>query len=183
MKSAVDVHRVLLERGVNHEVVRLRRLILSADELPDALGLDRDRCVVARMYEATAAGTTGLVAALVRPGDTPRASTLLEVTGAQEIVAARADRVNDVTEFAANLVCPALLPAGVPVFADAAACTAPVVYTATGDGGTALGISVSDLLTVAGARVGELVRAGSLVGAALDPSYDAVLELPGRSWH
>ncbi|MDQ1704625.1 MAG: Cys-tRNA(Pro)/Cys-tRNA(Cys) deacylase, partial [Frankiaceae bacterium] len=45
MKDALDVHRSLLAREVPHEVVRLPRLVLSADEIPEAMGLPRDRCV------------------------------------------------------------------------------------------------------------------------------------------
>ena len=38
MKDALDVHRSLLAREVPHEVIRLPRLVLSADEIPDAIG-------------------------------------------------------------------------------------------------------------------------------------------------
>lgn len=152
MLDALDVHRALLAREVPHEIVRLPRLILGADEIPDALGLPAARCVVVRMYLADDAP----VAVLMHAGATPHPGALLAATGARSLRSAPADLVNRVTDFAAPLVSPVLLGADVTVLADSCVGQAEVVYTATGDSGTALGIPTRSLLTASGAKATEL---------------------------
>ena len=152
MKDALDVHRSLLAAEVPHEVVRLPRLVLSADEIPEVLGLPPERCVVVRLYQAD----DRLAAVLVRAGDQPHPGAVLSALGARSLRSASREAVNEATDFAAALVSPALLPPDIPVLADACLGHADVVYTATGDGGTALGIPTRWLLTVSRARVAEL---------------------------
>lgn len=154
MKDALAIHRDLLAKGVPHEIVRLRRIILTADELPDALGLSSNQCVAVRMYEAD----HRLVAVCVPAGTTPAPSALLQATGARRIGAAPVDRVNAETEFAGGLVAPLLLPDAVTVLADASVAGRDVLYTPTGESGTALGIHARDLLDASGARVTSLLR-------------------------
>lgn len=152
MLDALDVHRSLLAREVPHEVVRLPRLVLSADEIPEVLGLPASRCVAVRMYLAD----DRVVAVIVRAGQTPHPSVVLSAVGAHALRSARPDLVNRLTDFAAPLVCPVLLPESVTVLADACVGHADVVYAPTGDGGTALGIPSRWLLTASRAAVAEL---------------------------
>lgn len=173
MKDALDVHRSLLAREVPHEIVRLPRLVLSADEVADALGLPPDRVVVARIYHAD----EGLAAVLVRAGELPHPGAVLAALGARAMQAATPDIINAHTDFAAALVCPVLLPDTIAVIADSCVGHADVVYTATGDGGTALGIPSRWLLTASGATVAELCRPGApTVDLALD--VDDPIEAP-----
>jgi prolyl-tRNA editing enzyme YbaK/EbsC (Cys-tRNA(Pro) deacylase) len=153
MKDALAIHRDLLARGVPHEIVRLRRIILSADELPEALGLAAGQCVSVRMYEADDA----LVAVCVPAGATPAPSALLQATGASRIGIAPVDRINAETDFAGGLVSPLLLPSHVRVLADASLAAREVLYTPTGESGTALGIHSRDLIDVSGAWVAGLL--------------------------
>ncbi len=156
MRSALDVHRELLERDVPHEVVRLRTRVLSADDLPRALGLDTGALSV-RCYRTTAEdGTEGFAAVLVPAGAVPDPVALLDALGAAAARPATATEVNAVTDFAATLVCPVGLPPEVVLLADAAVGTSDVVYTAAGEGGVALGIRTRDLLVAVGARVAAL---------------------------
>jgi prolyl-tRNA editing enzyme YbaK/EbsC (Cys-tRNA(Pro) deacylase) len=157
MKDALDVHRSLLAREVPHEVVRLPRLVLSADEIPGVLDLPAERCVATRLYHAD----DQLVAVLVRAGALPHPGAVLAALGAHTLRSAPVEIVNTVTDFAAALVCPVLLPADLPVLADACVGHADVVYAATGDGGTVLGISSRWLLTASGAAVTELCSPAS----------------------
>src|SRR3954467_5564082 len=90
MKDALDVHRSLLSREVPHEVVRLPRLILSADEIPEALGLPRERCVAVRLYRADGQ----VVAVLVRAGEIPHPGAVLTALGARSLAAAEPDLIN-----------------------------------------------------------------------------------------
>src|SRR3954467_1687007 len=152
MKDALDVHRSLLAREVPHEVVRLPRVVLSADEIPDALGLPAERCIAVRMYRAD----EQFAAVLVRAGDTPHPGAVLAALGARTLRLARADEVNALTDFAAPLVSPVLLPDSVRVLAAACVGHTDVVYAPTGDSGTVLGISSRWLLTASRASVTEL---------------------------
>jgi prolyl-tRNA editing enzyme YbaK/EbsC (Cys-tRNA(Pro) deacylase) len=152
MKDALDVHRSLLAREVPHEVVRLPRLVLSADEIPDALDLPAERCVVVRLYHVD----DGTAAVIVRAGETPHPGAVLAALGARTLRLARPDEVNALTDFAAPLVCPVLLPDSIRVLADACVGHIDVVYAPTGDSGTVLGISSRWLLTASRAGVAEL---------------------------
>ena len=171
MKDALDVHRALLAQDVPHEIVRLPRLVLSADEIPAAIGLPAANCVVTRMYLAD----DRLVAILVRAGDLPHPGSTLTALGARSLRAAPPNLVNERTDFPTSLVCPVLLPAEVTVLADACIGLHDVVYTATGDGGTALGIPSRWLLTTSRAVVTELCS------PAPAEDYDAVTEVDLRT--
>jgi prolyl-tRNA editing enzyme YbaK/EbsC (Cys-tRNA(Pro) deacylase) len=189
MKSALDVHRALLADGVEHEVVRLRTAVVSADDLPRALGVPRERCVAVRCYRTTdRAGARGLAAVLVRAGDTPDPASLLDALGAVSVRAATGAEVNAATDYAAGLVSPICLPPDVPLLADAALGGSDVLYAPTGESGVALGIHTRDLLVASGARVTTLTarrladeeRRGWPGGAALEIEDAQVLALAGR---
>lgn len=161
MRTALDVHRTLLGRDVPHEVVRLDRSILCADDLPGAMGLGREDCVAVRCYSLQGArspdgAAVHLTAVLVRAGETPDHAVLLEALQARSLRPATADEVNAHTGFAVGLVCPAGLPEDVAVLADSAVGARDVLYTAAGEGGVALGIRTRDLLVACGARVATL---------------------------
>lgn len=180
MKDALDVHRSLLAREVPHEIVRLPRPVTTADEIPAASGLPAERCVTVRIYHAD----DRIVATLVRAGELPHPGAVLAALGARTLRPATGEVVNQVTDFAAGLVSPVLLPEAVTVLADSCVGHHDVVYTATGDGGTVLGIPARWLLTTSRAQVSELC-APSASSIDLDDEFDAdILELPprGRSW-
>lgn len=152
MKGALDVHRELLARDVPHEVVRLRRPVVSADDLPAALGLDPAVCVALRCY----VDRHRTAAVMVHAGATPEPSALLDALGADALRPATAAEVNAATDYAAGLVSPICLPPEVELLADSALGAADVLYTAAGEGGVALAIRTRDLLVTTGARVATL---------------------------
>jgi prolyl-tRNA editing enzyme YbaK/EbsC (Cys-tRNA(Pro) deacylase) len=175
MKDALDVHRSLLAREIPHEIVRLPRLVLTADEIPEAMGLPRERCVAVRLYQADET----LVAVVVRAGDLPHPGAVLSALGATSLRSVRPEIVNEVTDFAASLVSPVLLPTDVRVVADACVGHHDVVYAATGDGGTALGIAARWLLIAAGAAATELCSPLNPTDG-LDPVLDATIDAEMR---
>jgi prolyl-tRNA editing enzyme YbaK/EbsC (Cys-tRNA(Pro) deacylase) len=168
MKDALDVHRRLLAREVPHEIVRLPRFVLSADEIPTVLGLPAERVVVARLYDVD----DQLTAVLVRAGEQPHPGAVLAALRARSMRAAAPSLVNAATDFAAGLVSPVLLPAAMPVLADSCVGHSDVVYTATGDGGTALGIPTRHLLVQSRAATTELCAP-----VPLHTEYDDELDL------
>ena len=155
MKSALDVHRALLAQDLPHEIVRLRSRLLTADDLPLVLGLERG-CVAVRCYAVERERGPSFAAVLVPAGTVPSPSALLKTLDARSIRPAGAGQINAVTDYAAGLVSPICLPAGVELLADAALEAVDVCYCAVGEAGVALGIRSRDLLVVTGARVATL---------------------------
>src|SRR5947208_16356229 len=125
MTDALAIHRMLLERETLHEIVRLPRLIANADELPEALGLPRTRCLATRVLLVTPGGLlpgghgTRFLAAVVRPAGAPvPAEALRGALAVRSVRPAPADVINAATDYAAALVAPLLLPDDMPVFLD-----------------------------------------------------------------
>lgn len=202
MRTALDAHRELLTQGVPHEVVRLRRRVVSADELPDALGVDVG-CLAVRLYrvsweapsngsrtgkpadspgsvhpdagaDGAPAGSARWVAVLVPAGALPDPAALLDALDAVSARAATAAEANAVTGCPAALVCPVGLPDDVEVLADAALGRTDVVYTAVGEASLALGIRTRDLLVAVAARAATLTPAALPVP---EPRYADIVDL------
>jgi Cys-tRNA(Pro)/Cys-tRNA(Cys) deacylase len=158
MKDALAIHRLLLERQTAHEIVRLPKHISGADDLPEVLGLPPFRCLCTRVYlphEPHRAYTDGhhLVAVIVTAGARPTPEVIADALGVSEVRPAPADLVNEVTDYAADLVAPLLLPADMTMFVDQqAACVDDIIYTTTGEAWTALGIHTLDLFALCDAK-------------------------------
>ncbi len=156
MIDALTLHRMLVESGTRHEIVHLPRAISSADQLPEVLRLPPSRCLAVRMYDAGGM----LTAVIVHAGSVPSAGALREVTGTRQILPVPDDWVNLATDYAAGLVAPLALPDSVEVYADEdVVCgidSDVVVYTATGESCTALGIRLLDLFTLRDAKPAAL---------------------------
>lgn len=153
MKDALAVHRRLLEREIGHEIVRLRTTALTADDLPGALGVSRDRCVATQLFLTDPGGRA--TAVLTRPGDHAPMAALRAATGARHLRLAGPYRINALTDFAAGLICPILLPPTIGVFIDrrilARVPGTDIVYTPTGEKRTGLAIAMEDLVASCGA--------------------------------
>jgi prolyl-tRNA editing enzyme YbaK/EbsC (Cys-tRNA(Pro) deacylase) len=157
MKDALSLHRLLLERQTVHEIVRLPCPITSADELPEVLGLPPGRCLCTRVY---AAGDECLAAVIVAAGTWPPDTVVAEALDVETIAPARADLVNEATEYAADFVAPLMLPRDITMLVDEdVAGTDEVVYTATGEACTALGIRALDLFALCSAKPVPIARA------------------------
>jgi prolyl-tRNA editing enzyme YbaK/EbsC (Cys-tRNA(Pro) deacylase) len=156
MNNVLTVHCTLLENGVRHEIVQLPRTITSADQLPAALALPPERCLAVRVYEVD-----DRYVAIIVPADTvPPAEVVREISGGQRARAAGEAEISTVTGYAAGLVAPLALPGEMSLYVDQAladgAEDGAVVYTATGEPGTALGIRLADLLARCAAKAAAL---------------------------
>jgi Cys-tRNA(Pro)/Cys-tRNA(Cys) deacylase len=158
MIDALTLHRLLVESGTQHEIVHLARAISSADQLPVVLRLPRSRCLAVRMYDVGGV----LTAVIVHAGSLPLTEALCEATGACLVAPACDDQVNSATGYAAELVSPLALPDSVELYADQEVVsgidTDVVVYMATGESGTALGVRLLDLFTLFEAKIAALTH-------------------------
>lgn len=153
MKNALSIHRLLLERETVHEIVRLPCLITSADELPEALGLPPSRCLCTRLYADVVGARRLLAAAIVTAGCWPATEIVAATLNRESVSHAPDDLVNEATEYSAELVAPLMLPDDVPLLIDQdVAGVDEVVYTATGEACTALGIRSLDLFALCPAK-------------------------------
>ena len=158
MNNVLTVHRKLLENGVRHEIVQLPQTITSADQLPAVLALPPRRCLAVRVYDVD-----GRHVAIIAAADTvPPAQVVREITGGRQARAAGEAEISSVTGYAAGLVAPLALPGDMPLYVDQALADSAddeaVVYTATGEPGTALGIRLADLLAGCAAKPAALGR-------------------------
>lgn len=143
------MHRDLLAQDVAHEVVRLRRPVVAADDLPEVLDLPAAQCVAVRCYVVD--GRT--VAVMVQAGDVPDHAALLGALGARTARSATAAEVNAATDCAAGLVSPVGLPAEVVLLADRALDRDEVLYAPAAESGVVLAVRSRDLLAATGARL------------------------------
>jgi prolyl-tRNA editing enzyme YbaK/EbsC (Cys-tRNA(Pro) deacylase) len=160
LRGPLDLSRGLLEADVAHEIVHLRRRIDDAHELPEVLGVPSHSCLAVRLFDSD----RGLLAALLPTGVVPATTALAEAVAARTIRAIRPAKVSEVTDYHPALVPPIGLPDDLLVVADAALSGEPIVFTATGDGSTALKIRTEDLLTLTGAVLAPLVEPGLVAG-------------------
>ncbi|TDD68133.1 hypothetical protein E1293_37335 [Actinomadura darangshiensis] len=162
MKDALAIHRALLEWEAVHEIVRLPVAMAHADELPKALGLPAERCLVTRVYacDSVRRGPRFLAGVILPAGVRPPAEAVRLSVGARTVRPANANVVNAVTEYAAGLVCPLLLPDSMPLLIDHRLVDGlpadDVVYTATGEASTALGIRAGSLYALCHAKPVDL---------------------------
>ena len=162
MLGPLDIHQYLLAHDVHHEIVRLPRPAASAENLAEVLDISPRRCVAVQPFH-TASPDGEVLVLLVLPADmaaepgraagyAPALAELLRDSLGPEaaLAPAGADLVSSHTDYLAGHLAPLLLPPDVIVVAVQAIVdlATSIVYTATGDGGTALGIRAIDLLNL-----------------------------------
>jgi Cys-tRNA(Pro)/Cys-tRNA(Cys) deacylase len=164
MLGPLDIHQYLLEHDVHHEIVRLPRPAASAEHLAEVLGVTPRRCLAIHPFHAFTADGEVLVLVLSPADEEPQPSTLMaalhdllrdRLGPDTDISVAGAALVSRRTDYFAGHLAPLLLPADVIVVSTQGVLdlATSIIYTATGDGGTALGISATDLLNLTRAIV------------------------------
>ncbi|MEU6737646.1 aminoacyl-tRNA deacylase [Streptosporangium sandarakinum] len=162
MKDALAIHRWLLAHQVHHEIVRLPRAMTSVRELPDLLSVSPATCVEVTVFEVTTRIGREPVAVVSTVGTPPASGVVGGIVGARRVRPATAFAVNSVTDYAAGLVCPLLLPETLPVLVDERLSrTAQVVHTPTGERRTALRIRADHLLALVPGKTIGLVQSRS----------------------
>jgi Cys-tRNA(Pro)/Cys-tRNA(Cys) deacylase len=173
MLGPLDIHQYLLAHDIHHEIVRLPRPASSAEHLAEVLGVPPRFCLAIQPFHAMtpdgdvlvlllspaeAALDLDSVAVVPDRGQLTRAlgDLLRETLGpTAALTTAGADLVSSHTDYLAGHLAPLLLPADVIVVATQSLVdlAASIIYTPTGDGGTALGIAALDLLALTRARL------------------------------
>jgi Cys-tRNA(Pro)/Cys-tRNA(Cys) deacylase len=164
MLGPLDIHQYLLQHDVHHEIVRLPRPAASAEHLAEVLGITPRRCLAIHPFHALTPDGDVLVLLLAPADATPDSAQLIPALGELlrdhlgpdvELTLAGADLVSSHTDYLAGHLAPLLLPADVIVVTTSGVVdlATSIIYTATGDGGTALGIGATDLLNLSHAIV------------------------------
>jgi prolyl-tRNA editing enzyme YbaK/EbsC (Cys-tRNA(Pro) deacylase) len=162
MRGLLEAHHALLTHDVLHEVVQLPHGVNDYDELPAILGLPAEVCIGVRIYVADGVAGRNIADDAVVGLVVPAGSRLLPVDLARvrpdkQWRPARPEETNALTDHQAGLVCPFGLPATIPLLADHSIARAGVLYCATGESGTAIGIHARDLLRVTSVRLVALL--------------------------
>lgn len=163
MLGPIEVHRVLLERQIDHEIVHLPRRLLDADDLPDVLGLPPTRCAAVRVLAIdgrAGRGPAAMIAVAVPAGTWPDPAALAAVLGVRSALPASSAEASAATDYSATLVSPVGLPPALALLLDTSLVGVDpdiVLYTAAGAPSVALGIRAADLLACTGARLAELL--------------------------
>ncbi|MFI6500038.1 aminoacyl-tRNA deacylase [Nonomuraea typhae] len=149
MKDALAIHRWLLAHQVQHEIVRLPRPMTCADELPETISAAPSRCVAVTVFEAVTGLGREAVAVVSTVAAPPKPGVVGGLLGARKVHPAPAFLVNAVTDYAAGLVCPLLLPPGLTVLVDdRLKPDNQPIFLATGERHTALTMRAFDLLSL-----------------------------------
>jgi Cys-tRNA(Pro)/Cys-tRNA(Cys) deacylase len=160
MKDALAIHRWLLAHQVHHEIVRLARPLTCAEELPETLPADPHHCVAVSLFQVTTGVGTEPVAVIASVAAPPVPGVVGGLLGARRVRAAPPFVVNAVTEYAAGLVCPLLLPYELTTLIDERLSrdlgTDVLLHTATGERHSALSLRAADLLTLLNGKTIDL---------------------------
>jgi Cys-tRNA(Pro)/Cys-tRNA(Cys) deacylase len=164
MLGPLDIHQYLLEHDVHHEIVRLPRPAANAEHLAEVLGVTPRRCLSIHPFHALTPDGDVLVLVMSPADEQVTAATLIltlrellrdRLGPDAELSAAGAALVSRRTDYIAGHLAPLLLPPDVIVVSTRGVLdlATSIIYTATGDGGTALGIAATDLLNLSRAIV------------------------------
>ena len=159
MLGPLDIHQYLLQHDVHHEIVRLPRPAANAEHLAEVLGITPRRCLAIHPFHALTPDGDVLVLVLAPADEAIVAAELIVVLGellrdhlgpGVELTVAGAELISSHTDYLAGHLAPLLLPLDVLVVATSGVVdlATSIIYTATGDGGTALGIGATDLLSL-----------------------------------
>ena len=154
MRTSVDVHNFLLERGVPHEMVPTRGRLRSPDRMAAVLGLPPDqvgRVVLLR-------GPGDLVAALVPSHRSPDRQKIEDVTGQTDLMELPPDEVTEATDYLHEALPPAGLPTDTLVLMDRTLADQEVLYFPGGEPSSLLKIRPEDLTRATDARVAPLAE-------------------------
>lgn len=141
MRSCSDVHNLLIEAGIPHEVLHLPGLSKTAQRAAELLGVPLGEVVKSLVFFLDGAPHLVLVA-----GDaTVDSGALATEFGAADVTLAKAHEVLELTGYRPGAVPPCALGTDLPVVADPGVFAHDVVYCGGGTTATMLKIRSADL--------------------------------------
>jgi Cys-tRNA(Pro) deacylase len=142
VRASDDVHNLLSDEGVPHEIVHLPSSSSTAQLAADALGVTVGEVVKSVLFVLD---DRRPVMALVTGDATVDAGALAREAGAVEVRLARGTEVRELTGYRPGAVSPVALETDVPVIADPGVFGPEVVYCGGGTTTTMLKIRSADL--------------------------------------
>ena len=158
LRSCSDVHNLLLEEGISHEILHLPALSTTAQRAAELLGVATAEVVKSLVFYVDDAPTLVLV-----PGDAVADEDRLRAAlGCRHVRLARAQEVLAVTGYRRGAVPPCSLATPLPVVADPRVFAPPVVYCGGGTTTTMLKVRSADLRGLLAPRLEDIaVSAGA----------------------
>lgn len=160
MRTSVDVHNFLTDHDAPHEVFRAggrfrrpERIAAVLDLSPAAVGK-----VVVFEPEGTSEGGSGPVAAVVPSDQEPDGALVSRAARRGPLQRADDRRAIELTEFLAETIPPAGLPAGFLVIFDRSFDRSEVLYFPGGDPKAILKIRGTDLVRATRAKVAKIAQ-------------------------
>jgi Cys-tRNA(Pro)/Cys-tRNA(Cys) deacylase len=152
VRNSVDVHNFLVERDVQHEVVKVRGRLRSAERIASVLDLPPAQVGKVMVYETD----KGPVAAIVASGTVPDPERLRKALRATEIKGTTQARASQLSEYLGEAVPPAGLPTGFKVVVDRNLTGEDVLYFAGGEASAILKLRSADLVRATAAKVAAI---------------------------
>ncbi len=152
MRTSVDVHNHLVDRGVRHELLPLRGRLRSAERIAAVLGLPPAVVGKVVVFETD----RGPVAALVPSSRDADPKRVRRAVRASEIHAASPAKASQLSEYLFEAIPPVGLPPSFRVVMDRDLASEEVLYFAGGEATAILKVRAQDLAGAAGAKVAPI---------------------------
>jgi prolyl-tRNA editing enzyme YbaK/EbsC (Cys-tRNA(Pro) deacylase) len=152
MRTSIDVHNYLLERDIQHELIRARGRLRTVERI--AAVLDLPPAEVGRVVICES--ELGPVAVLVPSNRAPDLGRVRRALSARELTLADPSRASQLTGYLAEAVPPVGLPDPFRVVMDRALARQEVLYFHGGEATALLKVRGKDLARAAGAKVASI---------------------------
>ncbi|MDI6799746.1 MAG: YbaK/EbsC family protein [Actinomycetota bacterium] len=155
MRSSIDVHNLLRERDIPHEIIPMTHPINSAEMMAGVLNLPKKGVFASHLYFFD----DEPVILMLPAGCTACEEKLAKVISASLIRPANEDEASEATGYINGSIPPVAHHLQIRVVMDETLSGEVVLYTAAGDRFTILKIKLTDLLKVTSALMADISKA------------------------
>ncbi len=154
MRSSVDVHNLLQEKEIQHELVTLSGSVKNSARMAEILGLEPHSIIKTLVWLAGGDPILAIVA-----GDCKVDSRKLKkVIGTEQLRFANDDEVSDITGYLMGAIPPCGWRTKTTVYVDSLVLKNDIVYAAGGQVNIVLKIRAADLIAATGATVADIAE-------------------------
>jgi prolyl-tRNA editing enzyme YbaK/EbsC (Cys-tRNA(Pro) deacylase) len=154
VRTSVDVHNLLTELDIPHEIFSARGRLRTPERI--AAVLDLPPALVGHVVVLE--DPNRAVAAVVPSGRSPKPRAVAKATGTSNLRIVSSDRASELTGYLFESIPPAGLPAGLLVALDRRLARAEVLYFPGGEPRAVLKIRGTDLVRIPGMLVADLIQ-------------------------